>query len=217
MTDAPWSLSDSEAHLWWWQIPALSEGPALTRLRSNWVWSRVRPVLAAYAGIADADLNILRSENGKPQAPQLAAGFSLSHDNEVALLTLARTPAIGVDVMGERPFGSARQLARRIFKDHELERWESADPGERFEFLRTRFCVIEAVVKALDWRLWPALGSLHIVREGRIARIPLKRAQLHLASGCRLAHAYAIASEHPLTSLRHIDGDDVAQMPAKLR
>ncbi len=206
--EPPPPLIPDEAHLWWWRIPPLSDGPALTRLRSNWVWSRVRPVLAAYAGVADVDLEILRSANGKPQAPQLDASFSLSHDDEVALLGIARGPAIGVDVMGERPFGSARQLARRIFKDHELERWEGAAIAERFEILRTRFCVVEAVVKTLDWRLWPALGSLHIVREGRIARIPLKRAQLHLHHGCRGSHAFALASERELTSLRHIDGDD---------
>ena len=208
MTPVPPPLPSDDAHLWWWRIPPLSEGPALTRLRSNWVWSRVRPVLAAYAGLADADLTILRSANGKPQAPQLDAAFSLSHDDEVALLAIARTPAIGVDVMGERPFGSPRQLARRIFKDHELGRWEGAAIPERFELLRTRFCVTEAVVKALDWRLWPALGSLHIVREGRIARVPLKRAQLHLLHGSRHRHAFALASEFELTSLRHIDGDD---------
>lgn len=208
MTPVPPPLSPDEAHLWWWRIPILREGPALTRLRSNWVWSRVRPVLAAYAGVADADLKIVRSANGKPQAPQLDASFSLAHDDQVALLGVARTSAVGVDVMGARPFGSPRQLARRIFKDHELGRWEGAAVDERFEILRTRFCVTEAVVKALDWRLWPALGSLHIVREGRVARVPLKRAQLHLQHGCRGAHGFALASEHELTSLRHIDGDD---------
>lgn len=208
MLDAPMPISEGEAHLWWWQIPRLSEGPAITRLRSNWVWSRVRPVLAAYSQVADADLTIVRSANGKPQAPQLSAAFSLSHDDDVALLALARADAVGVDVMGERPFGSARQLARRIFKDHELELWESAAMPERFELLRTRFCVIESVVKALDWRLWPALGSIHIVRQGCVARVPLKRAQLHLSHGHRGVHAFAVASEATLTCLRHFDGDD---------
>jgi 4'-phosphopantetheinyl transferase EntD len=197
-------LAEDEAHLWWWSIPRLTDGPPATRLRSNWVWSRVRPVLAQYAGIDDADLVIERSENGKPQAPQLDAAFSLSHDDDIALLALARSGCVGVDVMGARAFGSARLLARRIFKDHELQQWEGAAKDARFDLLRTRFCVTEAVVKALDWRLWPALGGIHVVREGRIARVPLKRAQLHLASGQRDRHIYALASDRVLTSVRHI-------------
>ncbi|MEZ5467358.1 MAG: hypothetical protein R3F18_06795 [Lysobacterales bacterium] len=46
------------------------------------------------------------------------------------------------------------------------------------------FRCTEAVVKALDWRLWPALGAIHFLRQGQLARVPIN-AQLHLIDGRR--------------------------------
>ncbi|MBL8243931.1 MAG: 4'-phosphopantetheinyl transferase superfamily protein, partial [Rhodanobacteraceae bacterium] len=189
-------------HLWWWTLPpelAHAEAGA----RSRWVWSQVRPRLAALAGIDPAALQVTRSANGKPQVPGLGSAFSLAHDDDVALLAVGAVGQLGVDVMGDRPFASARRLARRIYTAHELAQWEAQDPAQQAQQLRTRFCTIEAVVKALDWRLWSALGNIHFLRQGRIARVPLKRAQLHLAGGRRGASTWAIASEGEVTECVH--------------
>lgn len=192
MPIAPVCPDPGHVHLWWWRLPATCTDAAT---RSRWVWTQVRETLAGYAGCAPDALAIRRSENGKPLAPQLRAAFSLAHDDEQALLAVAGAGCVGVDLLGARELANPRRLARRIYAAHELARWEALDPAQQARQLRTRFCAIEAVVKALDWRLWSGLGNVHFLRQGRIARVPLKRAQLQLADGEREGFAWALAMD----------------------
>lgn len=199
-------LDPGHAQLWWWKLPAgLAEADAASR--SRWVWARVRALLARHAGVDESALLIRRSANGKPEAPQLAHAFSLAHDDEVALLAIAAVASLGVDVMSDRGFANPRRLARRLLTPPELAQWQAGSEDQRLQQLRARFCATEAVVKALDWRLWPALGGIHFVRQGRVARVPLKRAQLHLAAGRRGDASYALASDVELTEVTHFEGD----------
>lgn len=199
-------LQPGNAQLWWWTFPA-SLAEAEAPQRSCWVWARVRSCLAGYAAIDERELLIRRSANGKPEAPQLSLSFSLSHDDEVAVLAVAAVGQLGVDVMSDRPFVDPRRLARRLYSAPELAQWQGCDRAQQLQQLRARFCATEAVVKALDWRLWPALGGIHVLRQGRIARVPLKRAQLHLHGDRRGRASYALASDVPLVAVQHGDGD----------
>jgi len=198
-------LNPGHAHLWWWSLPAeLAQADAAAR--SRWVWVRVRASLARYAGVDDADLVIRRSANGKPEAPQLAHSFSLTHDDDIAVLAIGATRQLGVDVMSDRGFVNPQRLARRLLTPPELAQWQACSDEQQLQHLRARFCATEAVVKALDWRLWPALGGIHFVRQGRIARVPIKRAQLHLADGRRGTASYALASDVELVAVTHFEG-----------
>jgi phosphopantetheinyl transferase (holo-ACP synthase) len=198
-------LNPGHAHLWWWTLPGqLAEADAAAR--SRWVWVRVRSLLARYAGVDEADLLVRRSANGKPEASQLAHAFSLAHDDAVAVLAVAAVASLGVDVMSDRGFANPQRLARRLLTPPELAQWQALGRELQLQQLRARFCATEAVVKALDWRLWPALGGIHFVRQGRIARVPLKRAQLHLADGRRGTASYALASDVELVEVVHFKG-----------
>ena len=198
-------LNPGHAHLWWWSLPPdLAEADAAAR--SRWVWVRVRALLARHAGVDDADLVIRRSTNGKPEVPQLAHAFSLSHDDTVAALAIGAVKQLGVDVMSDRGFANPQRLARRLLTPPELAQWQASNGEQQLQQLRARFCATEAVVKALDWRLWPALGGIHFVRQGRVARVPLKRAQLHLADGRRGAASFALASDVELVEIAHFEG-----------
>ncbi len=195
----------ARVQLWWWTLPPdLASGDA--GARSRWVWDRVRPQLAALVGVDTGALRVERSANGKPGVAGLADAFSLAHDDEVAVLAVGAVGSLGVDVIGDRPFAAARRLARRLYTAHELSLWEALDPAQQSQQLRERFCAIEAVVKALDWRLWSGLGNIHFLRQGRVARVPLKRAQLHLAGGRRGAATWAIASEGEVSECVHHAG-----------
>jgi 4'-phosphopantetheinyl transferase EntD len=199
-------LSPGHAHLWWWTLPSqLAEADVAAR--SRWVWLRVRTLLAHYAGVDEADLVVRRSANGKPEAPQLAHAFSLSHDDAIAVLAIAAVGRVGVDVMSERSFVNPQRLARRLLTPPELAHWQACGSEQQLQQLRNRFCATEAVVKALDWRLWPALGGIHFVRQGCVARVPLKRAQLYLADGRRGTASYALASDVELIEVTHFEGN----------
>ena len=192
------------AELWWFRLPAaVKRSGALAR--SHWACTQVRRRLAEYAGLAEHELQIRRSANGKPQAPQLDLAFSLSHDDEAAVLAVAAVEQLGVDLIGDRPFANPQGLARKLYGEHEYACWSRSAPAQQLQQLRTRFCCTEAVVKALDWRLWPALGAIHFLRQGQLARVPIKRAQLHLIDGRRGPLSYALASESPLAAVIHRD------------
>jgi 4'-phosphopantetheinyl transferase EntD len=199
-------LNPAHAHLWWWSLPA-ELAMADAAARSRWVWARVRALLARYARVSDTDLVIRRSANGKPEAPQLEHAFSLTHDDEVAVLAIGAVKQLGVDVMSEREFANPQRLARRVLTPPELAQWSACTGEQQSRQLRARFCATEAVVKALDWRLWPALGGIHFVRQGRVARIPLKRAQLYLHDGHRGDASFALASDVELVEVVHFEGD----------
>lgn len=200
-------LNPGHAHLWWWTLPAeLAEADAAAR--SRWVWARVRVLLARCAGVDEDDLVVRRSANGKPEAPQMAEAFSLAHDDAIAVLAVAAVTSLGVDVMSDRSFANPQRLARRLLTPPELAQWQASPHEQQLQQLRTRFCATEAVVKALDWRLWPALGGIHFVRQGRVARVPIKRAQLHLADGRRGDSSFALASDVELIEVTHFEGGD---------
>ena len=198
-------LIPGHARLWWWTLPA-ELGDADAPTRSRWVWTRVRGVLASHAGVDEPDLVIRRSANGKPEAPQLPLAFSLAHDDAIAVLAVGAIKQIGVDVMSDRSFANPQRLARRLLTPPELALWRACPVAQQVQQLRARFCATEAVVKALDWRLWPALGGIHFVRQGRVARVPLKRAQLYLADGRRGAASFALASDVELVEISHFEG-----------
>ncbi len=169
--------------------------------RSRHVWARVRPILAAIAGSSPEALTVQRSANGKPSVTGFPGAFSLAHDDALALLALGRCACLGVDVITPRPIAGARRLAVRVLNRAEQGLWEMADEPSRQRILAARFATIEAVVKALDWRLWEALGGLHVLRQGRLARIPTLRAQLHLAGGEVGEHLYALAADMPIDAV----------------
>jgi phosphopantetheinyl transferase len=192
------------AELWWWRLPATLKRAGASA-RSRWAWIQVRRRLAEYAGLTEEQLQIRRSANGKPEAPQLNLAFSLSHDDDAAVLAVAAVDQLGVDLIGDRPFSDPQRLARKLYGDHEYASWCRSAPAQQLQQLRTRFCCTEAVVKALDWRLWPALGAIHFLRQGQLARVPIKRAQLHLIDGRRGPLSYALASESPLAAVIHLE------------
>lgn len=197
----PETLARGEVRLWSWNIGVSGSGAVAARERTRRVWQRVLPVLDQYNPQPTRPMAIVRSSNGKPILPGLPLAFSLAHDNDRALLALCDSTCLGVDLLAPR-CNHREALARRVLSAAELQTWRDLDAQQRGIVLSTRFCAIEAVVKALDWRLWSALGTLHFVKSGREVRVPMRRARLHLHSGSDAGHVYAIASDQPILSLR---------------
>ncbi len=169
------------------------------RERSAGLWAAVIPLLAERCQCRIDEIRIERSPNGKPSFSGLKGSFSLSHDDEMALFAVANVRRLGVDLMAQRGMHQPARLARRVFGSAELTRWQRFDFHEQRRALRERFCVIEAVVKALDWRLWPALGGVHLIDGGAIARVPLRRATLRVHTGEIGSYHYAVVAEQPLS------------------
>jgi 4'-phosphopantetheinyl transferase EntD len=185
--------------LWRWELDGSD-----ARSRSRRLWSEVLRVLARCAGCEESEVRIVRSANGKPSFPAWDGAFSLSHDDDVGLLAVAQVSRLGVDAMAPRGLVHPLRLARRVFGAAELAAWIRLDESQQRLALRERFCAIEATVKALDWRLWPALGGVHVIA-GRRIRVPLRRANLFLSTGQFDRHSYAVVADRPI-ELRWMNG-----------
>jgi 4'-phosphopantetheinyl transferase len=101
----------------------------------------VRSVLKQYLGRDEIDIDIVRTDRGRPELRDRSLRFSLSHTEGVALVGVTRSGDIGVDV--ERIDRSVRDLTRAVFTPEELDLWD----GEPETFFR-RWTLKEAYAKA---------------------------------------------------------------------
>lgn len=87
--------------------------------RRRWAASRwaLREVLASYLGGDPAKVELDAGHRGKPALadPEASLRFNLSHSDELALIALARSREVGIDVerIGERPPSFYEEWTRR--------------------------------------------------------------------------------------------------------
>lgn len=158
-------MPDAELHLWHAQLdgdgwPAADELPAVERdraesilrplARRRWVASRwaLRGVLGRYLDKRPAEIDLRFGERGKPHLadPEQPLRFNLSHSGELALIAVAESREVGVDVesLGSRPAEFYAEWTRReaIAKSHGAGLWaplpdepvacSNFDPGPGF-------------------------------------------------------------------------------------
>jgi len=184
----------------------------------------VHTLLAAYLGVAAADITIERDGHGKPFLVSPGGGdvqFNLSHSGNALVVAIARGQAVGVDIESgtrERPWLA---LARRYFTPAEYAALASL-PRSRLPsaFLELWSCK-EAVVKALGRGIafglhrlgfgWAADGTVSGLREiDPEAGNPDEWQVVRLVPGAGLSGALAWRGPpRRLRALRHGPGDNL--------
>lgn len=96
---------------------------AFPHLRAHYVAARgtLRLILGLYTHTHPAALTIVYAKHGKPHLPGSEVCFNLSHSHELALLSIARGRAVGVDIEHLRPVADANLIAQRFFSPQEVE------------------------------------------------------------------------------------------------
>jgi 4'-phosphopantetheinyl transferase len=110
----------------------------------------LRRVLARYLGARPRDLRFGTGERGRPailSAPQL--DFNLSHSGALALIGIAASGPIGVDIEEVRPVADLAALARRHFTPEENAALDGIAPGTRDRGFLSCWTRKEACLKAL--------------------------------------------------------------------
>lgn len=79
----------------------------------------LRRVLSRYLASEPQEIRFGYGMYGKPELPDQAVRFNLSHSGVLALCAIARDRAVGVDVECERPILEIDQIARRYFSSEE--------------------------------------------------------------------------------------------------
>jgi 4'-phosphopantetheinyl transferase len=136
-----------------------------TGVGRRWLVSRaaLREILATELGIDAVEVALKLGEHGRPGLdPTAHAGdldFNLSHSGELALIALAESLRIGIDV--EKPRGrDPLRVAGRYFSPAEVDAIRAADDRPD-EFLRY-WTAKEALAKGLGLGLQAPWGELEI-------------------------------------------------------
>jgi 4'-phosphopantetheinyl transferase len=123
----------------------------------------LRRALGAALDVPPRELRFEREEGGRPRLADGELAFSLSHSGRRALVALARTPEVGVDVEARRRGGlDLERVAARSFSPAEraaLAVLTSAEREEAFHRIWTRK---EAYVKALGRGLYHPLDAFDV-------------------------------------------------------
>ncbi|WP_426661866.1 4'-phosphopantetheinyl transferase family protein [Rhodanobacter aciditrophus] len=142
------------------------------------VWRLPRPpgrrrepllaLLAAYLGIAPAEVRLVTGEHGRPALdPCLgdALDFNWSHSGEQALVALARGIAPGIDLEQRRTRANALEIAQRFFTAEEAAWLGTLDEAARRAAFLELWTAREAVLKALGRGLAFGLDRLAFRRD----------------------------------------------------
>jgi 4'-phosphopantetheinyl transferase len=112
--------------------------------------SVLRHILAAYTGIAAADLVFERGPHGKPTLPATVPNvrFNLSFSAQLALIGVTRDCDLGVDIQHVDATRDLVPLAERFFAEHEAREIADVAGEERVRRFYRYWTRKEAIAKA---------------------------------------------------------------------
>lgn len=138
----------------------------------------VRSILAAYTHVPARELRFAYSKHGKPSViePACEIRFSVSHSADAAMLAVALSHEVGVDIEAMREDVETDKLAERFFSVVERGAIRALPASARVSaFFRCWTCK-EAFLKAQGVGLFRSLGSFDVeVNPDRPARLVATR------------------------------------------
>ena len=122
----------------------------------------LRMLLGRYLGISADECCFAFTEFGKPflQEPSTDLRFNVTHSGDQALIAIARSAEIGIDIEQHRKLDDAHGLAKMILSADDMERWLSVPETLRISAFYAAWTRKEAVAKAVGQGLsmdFPAL------------------------------------------------------------
>jgi 4'-phosphopantetheinyl transferase len=135
----------------------------------RWIVARaaLRIVLGGHLGLVPADVEFATGPHGKPELPGAPLRFNHSHSGDRALVALARSVEVGVDV--ERTARRSQAVERTLT---ESERATLGGGNRHLELLRI-WCRKEALAKATGGGLGWAPETFDTTRPGGHALVDL--------------------------------------------
>jgi 4'-phosphopantetheinyl transferase len=132
----------------------------------------LRLILARYLGVAPASLCIVPDATGRPiLAPAAGLHFNLSHSGDAALVAVACSAPVGVDIEVVREIADFVAIARRHFAPAEVDDLLRLPPEQQRDGFYVTWTRKEAFVKALGLGLSFPLGSFCTGAQDRAPRL----------------------------------------------
>jgi 4'-phosphopantetheinyl transferase len=166
--------------------------------RTRFIRRRVslRQLLGAYTNAPPEEVRFIPTEHGRPKLPDAdGTRFSVSHSGDWAIIAVARSAAIGVDVEQICPIGDCEQLSYAFFGPLERQSLARIPEGRRFRAFFDCWVRKEAYLKMTGRGLSKELLSVDLQFLGdRIAVIDgREQRMLHFISEAAPASNYAAA------------------------
>lgn len=129
--------------------------------RDRYLTSRsiVRSILGRYLNLTPADVPIAVRPSGKPYLRTTDLQFNLSHSGGMAVLALARTHPVGIDLERARRTLAYQQLAERFFSDREIAALRMTPRSIRAAAFFRIWTRKEAYLKATDIEIGSGLPT----------------------------------------------------------
>ncbi len=108
----------------------------------------LRVILGQYVGTKPADLRFTYGPQGKPELVGEELRFNLSHSEGAALVAVARSRSVGIDLERVNQDVQLERIARRICSSRELAALDRVPPDKRLEAFYNAWIRKEAFVKA---------------------------------------------------------------------
>ena len=158
----------------------------------------MRHVLATYLACTPQELAFAYGATGKPSLVSpgtVGLEFNLSHSAGHALLGLARSVSIGVDIEADREVLDAEQIVTRNFAPAEAAAWLALPPEPRRAAFFAFWTAKEACAKALGAGLTLPLAHFEFALE---SASPMLRA---VAGDCAAAAGWSVWGLQPAAGL----------------
>ena len=135
----------------------------------------LRLVLSAYAKIPPAELAFRNTEYGKPELVDSqnhdGLQFNTSHSHGMALVTVSRGRAVGVDVEWIRPLPDLEALIETCLSTDEQRQIAACSGGRRREAFFNCWTCKEAVLKVRGQGLSAPLTTVPLTLDGAAPRV----------------------------------------------
>jgi 4'-phosphopantetheinyl transferase len=149
---------------------------ATPRLRTHYsaAHAGLRQALAHYRDDSAREPFTL-NRYGKPEWPQSAVSFNLTHSGDLAACVIADGMAVGIDIEQIKPLDDLPSIAALVFSDRERALLAAADPDQRLKLFYRLWVMKEAIIKALGLGFsYPAteFGLTTPLNEAQMVAVP---------------------------------------------
>ena len=185
----------------------------------------LRQILAPQLQLAPGEIAFQTGPYGKPALTGTGAGhleFNLTHSGQLALVVVAHSAEVGIDVEIVRPMPDALRLAERFFSTGEIAALNQMAPAEQAGAFLNLWTRKEALAKATGVGIANSLARFEIA-PGAEAKVKAIDGDARLAAPWTLHSftpapgyiaAVAVRSPGAQFSMREFDGGGTNQTPS---